>query len=429
VLATRFVERERHGGGVLACANHLAGFCGAVDVLTFLGEGGDEEAFVRRACKPNVTPRFVYKDASPTIVKKRYVEKYLGQKLFEVYSMNDAPFSDEADAEFGRLLRKALPQLPGGRLAHFALAGGGLPARGARSHGSSLSRSSDYVLKLDSAGAFVWAQQFDNVYSSEASIAGIAVDGNGNVLTTMTQGKYGSLFHHPLRTQPLADVPHHVLRRQLLVAGLQRDLALGEADVIGPRILRDHVKAVVARVRLRVHAQKRGLAAQQLDRLRAEHVSGQAWSDANGNMPGDLQTILANCLSHGRRTFYELADVFPSEVRHVLEIFKQVYKIDAKAKMQELSPEDRLRLHQQESRPLMDELRQWLDEQFDERKAEPNSSLGKAIAYMRKHWEKLTLFLRVAGAPLDNNICERALKKAWSDYPALLPLFSEPAFD
>jgi transposase len=130
------------------------------------------------------------------------------------------------------------------------------------------------------------------------------------------------------------------------------------------------------------------------------------------NMPGDLQTILANCLSHGRRNFYELADVFPSEVRHVLEIFKQVYKIDAKAKKQDLSPEDRLRLHQQESQPLMDELRRWLDEQFDERKAEPNSSMGKAIAYMRKHWEKLTLFLRVAGAPLDNNICERALKMA-----------------
>ena len=128
------------------------------------------------------------------------------------------------------------------------------------------------------------------------------------------------------------------------------------------------------------------------------------------NMPGDLQTIVANCLSHARRNFHELADVFPLEVRHVLEIFKQVYRIDAKAKLQELSPDDRLQLHQQESGPLMDELRRWLDEQFDERKVEPNSSLGKAIAYMQKHWEKLTLFLRVAGAPLDNNVCERALK-------------------
>src|SRR5262245_56961193 len=42
----------------------------------------------------------------------------------------------------------------------------------------------------------------------------------------------------------------------------------------------------------------------------------------------------------------------------------------------------------------------------------PNSALGGAIGYMLKHWEKLTLFLRQAGAPLDNNLCERALKKA-----------------
>ena len=43
---------------------------------------------------------------------------------------------------------------------------------------------------------------------------------------------------------------------------------------------------------------------------------------------------------------------------------------------------------------------------------EPNSSLGKAIRYMLKHWDKLTLFLRQAGAPLDNNLCERVLKRA-----------------
>ena len=60
----------------------------------------------------------------------------------------------------------------------------------------------------------------------------------------------------------------------------------------------------------------------------------------------------------------------------------------------------------------MEELHAWLTRQFEERLVEPNSSLGGAIAYMLKHWEKLTLFLRVPGAPLDNNICERALKKA-----------------
>ena len=59
----------------------------------------------------------------------------------------------------------------------------------------------------------------------------------------------------------------------------------------------------------------------------------------------------------------------------------------------------------------MDELHQWLKKQFDEKKVEPNSSLGKAISYMLNHWEKLTRFLEIPGAPLDNNVCEQALKK------------------
>ena len=60
----------------------------------------------------------------------------------------------------------------------------------------------------------------------------------------------------------------------------------------------------------------------------------------------------------------------------------------------------------------MEGLHAWLTRQFEDRLVEPNSSLGDAITYMLKHWEKLTLFLRVPGAPLDNNLCERALKKA-----------------
>ena len=60
----------------------------------------------------------------------------------------------------------------------------------------------------------------------------------------------------------------------------------------------------------------------------------------------------------------------------------------------------------------MDELEEWFRSQIDDKKVEPNSSLGKAINYMQNHWNELTLFLREPGAPLDNNICERALKKA-----------------
>jgi hypothetical protein len=79
----------------------------------------------------------------------------------------------------------------------------------------------------------------------------------------------------------------------------------------------------------------------------------------------------------------------------------KVYRADGLAKRVGLSPERRLELHRRRSAPVMKELQQWLKQQLEERKVEPNSSLGEAIALMLKHWEKLTLFLRVAGAPLD----------------------------
>ena len=130
------------------------------------------------------------------------------------------------------------------------------------------------------------------------------------------------------------------------------------------------------------------------------------------NVPKAFQTILANCLTHGRRQFVEVASNFPDECLYVLQILKEIYKNDAVAKDQQMSPDQRLTFHQARSQPKMDELEAWLTAQIDERKVEPNSGLGQAIAYMRKHWDQLTLFLRQPGAPLDNNVCEQALKKA-----------------
>ena len=130
------------------------------------------------------------------------------------------------------------------------------------------------------------------------------------------------------------------------------------------------------------------------------------------NMPEDLRVIIANCLVHARRNFVEVVSAFPTEVRHVVECLKKVYRTDTLAKQQQLSPEERLRLHQQQSGPVMDELHRWLQERFDQKLVEPNSSLGEAITYMLKRWEPLTRFLEVAGAPLDNNLCEQTLKMA-----------------
>jgi transposase len=123
-------------------------------------------------------------------------------------------------------------------------------------------------------------------------------------------------------------------------------------------------------------------------------------------------TVLANCNAHGRRHFVKVTPSFPVECRFVLETLGEVYGYDAATREQGLSPEERLRFHQEHSRPVMEKLHAWLEAQFAERKVEPNSGLGQAISYLLKHWEKLTLFLRQAGVPLDNNIVERALKKA-----------------
>jgi transposase len=130
------------------------------------------------------------------------------------------------------------------------------------------------------------------------------------------------------------------------------------------------------------------------------------------NLPGELQTILAHCLAHARRQFVDVVDRFPEQCRYLLEALAVVYRNDATARERQLSPEARLQWHQQESQPTMQQLQAWLTQQLDEKLTEPNSALGGAIRYMLRHWEKLTLFLRQAGAPLDNNVCERALKKA-----------------
>jgi transposase len=130
------------------------------------------------------------------------------------------------------------------------------------------------------------------------------------------------------------------------------------------------------------------------------------------NFPKPLKTILANCLAHGRRQFVELVGTFPTECATILRVLARVYKNDAIAKKRKLTDTERLRFHQAASGPRMEQLHVWMQAQFAEKKVEPNSSLGQAIGYMLKHWEALTLFLNKAGAPLDNNICERALKKA-----------------
>jgi bifunctional ADP-heptose synthase (sugar kinase/adenylyltransferase) len=109
VLAMRYVCKERHAGGVLAIANHLANFCGKVSLLTYLGEDDTQEEFVRQHLNQKVKPTFLYKADSPTILKRRFLDNYSRSKLFAVYDLNDEALPIEQDTEMCSLLEQMLP--------------------------------------------------------------------------------------------------------------------------------------------------------------------------------------------------------------------------------------------------------------------------------------------------------------------------------
>jgi transposase len=128
-------------------------------------------------------------------------------------------------------------------------------------------------------------------------------------------------------------------------------------------------------------------------------------------LPEKLEILWGNCNAHARRRFVQVTANFPQECQFVLESFGEVYRYDADAEARGLTPEERLRFHQEHSQPVMDALHAWFEAQLKEKKVEPNSGLGEAITYCLKHWIRLTLFLREPGVPLDSNLVERALKK------------------
>jgi hypothetical protein len=105
-----------------------------------------------------------------------------------------------------------------------------------------------------------------------------------------------------------------------------------------------------------------------------------------------------------------LEEVFPVEARHIITVLNQVFEHEAVTRAEALPAAERLAYHQAHSGPLLATLHAWLEHQFQDRRVEPNSSLGKAFSYLLNHWETLTQFLRVPGAPIDTNTVERALK-------------------
>lgn len=121
--------------------------------------------------------------------------------------------------------------------------------------------------------------------------------------------------------------------------------------------------------------------------------------------------IVAYCLVHGRRKFYKLLDDFPEICGVVIEAIAKIYRHEAYCRNNQLSAEARLAYHQKHSAPVMEALHVYLTNLWQYNKTiEHNSPLGNAIQYMLRRWAGLTRFLQVEGCPIDNNICEQAIK-------------------
>jgi len=109
ILAARYVSTERFAGGSLAVANHVAAFCDHVRLLTFLGQRDSQEDFIREKLNPRIDPIFLYAEDAPTILKRRFVEVYPFQKLFELYVMNDMEGNPAESQRLCAQLQQLLP--------------------------------------------------------------------------------------------------------------------------------------------------------------------------------------------------------------------------------------------------------------------------------------------------------------------------------
>jgi hypothetical protein len=88
----------------------------------------------------------------------------------------------------------------------------------------------------------------------------------------------------------------------------------------------------------------------------------------------------------------------------VVNALKLVFDHDEDARAKQLTAQERFAYHQRQSGSIRKKLKGWLERQTAQRLVEPNSSLGKAIAYRVEHWETLTRFLHEPGAPIENNL-------------------------
>ncbi|PYR03692.1 MAG: cytidyltransferase [Acidobacteria bacterium] len=110
ILAAQFVRSEKFVGGALAVANHIASCCADVRLVTMLGSDDSHEAFIRASLAPGVVPEFLTMAGAPTLIKRRFIETYPFQKLFEVYVMNEQAAQQKAH-DLCAVLEQVVPEV------------------------------------------------------------------------------------------------------------------------------------------------------------------------------------------------------------------------------------------------------------------------------------------------------------------------------
>ncbi|HOX28900.1 MAG TPA: adenylyltransferase/cytidyltransferase family protein, partial [bacterium] len=110
IIALKYQSHDLFAGGVLAVANHVANFAGGVKVATVIGERDSHEDFIRGHLLPNVELHYEVQRGAPTTLKRRFIDAYTFNKLFEVYVMDDAGLDADGDASMCGRLRDMLPE-------------------------------------------------------------------------------------------------------------------------------------------------------------------------------------------------------------------------------------------------------------------------------------------------------------------------------
>jgi transposase len=123
---------------------------------------------------------------------------------------------------------------------------------------------------------------------------------------------------------------------------------------------------------------------------------------------GRKAVIPVGCMAHARRYFVEARQSDPARAEWMLTEIQQLYRIERQAREREMSYQERYQLRQENSQPVLNTIKEWLDQECLQ--VLPKSLMGKAIGYMLNQWPTLQNYLLDGRLEIDNNLVENAIR-------------------